>query len=530
MSNLKLKAVLSFVDRASKPMRRVAGVAQRLSRQTGVGRVARAAVGAGKALDAAAGQAGRFGVKVAAIGGGVGFLFKKGLLDTAAAFEKFLTILETTEGSSDKAKAAFKWVNDFAATTPFQLAEVTGAFVKLRAFGLNPMGGLLRTLGDTAAAMGKSVDQAVEAIADAATGEFERLKEFGIKARTVGKRIVFEYSQNGKTLRKIVGKGNRQQIQSTLQAIWNEKYGGAMDKLLKTWGGMMSLISDQWTRFANMIMEAGVFDFLKDKLGGFLKQIDAMAASGELQALAVEIGGKLTAAFKRLWEIGGALSDVIVALAGMALWAKTVMGGWEPVIATVAAVIAGPLLAALVSVAGAFATLGLALMATPVGWFLAAAAAIAGAAGLIYENWDSVAAALQAVWTSLKVAGLRLKEMFVGVAATIVQSLARLTQALPKTIQTTLGLDGIGRAAKALDELRRQANLDINALQLATPAARDRTRRDKDTFGSGRQEVGGQVTVRFENAPAGMRVTELKSSTPDFSLDVDAGGAFAGVP
>ena len=34
--------------------------------------------------------------------------------------------------------------------------------------------------------MGKSLNQMIEAVADATTGEFERLKEFGIKARTHG--------------------------------------------------------------------------------------------------------------------------------------------------------------------------------------------------------------------------------------------------------------------------------------------------------------------------------------------------------
>ena len=45
--------------------------------------------------------------------------------------------------------------------------------------------------GDTASAMGKSLDDMVEAVADAATGEFERLKEFGIRASKNGDRVSF---------------------------------------------------------------------------------------------------------------------------------------------------------------------------------------------------------------------------------------------------------------------------------------------------------------------------------------------------
>lgn len=92
------------------------------------------------------------------------------------------------------------WIGDFAATTPYDLAQVTESFIQLKAYGLDPVqNGLLRTLGDTSAAMGKPIEQAVEAIADAVTGENERLKEFGIKARVEGDEIVYAYT---KTARK----------------------------------------------------------------------------------------------------------------------------------------------------------------------------------------------------------------------------------------------------------------------------------------------------------------------------------------
>jgi len=104
------------------------------------------------------------------------------MLAPARQFEKFTTVLETTEGSAAAARQAMAWVQDFAVSTPYELDQVTAAFVQLRAYGLDPTNGLLRTLGDTSAAMGKDVMQAVEAVADAVTGENERLKEFGIQA------------------------------------------------------------------------------------------------------------------------------------------------------------------------------------------------------------------------------------------------------------------------------------------------------------------------------------------------------------
>ena len=103
----------------------------------------------------------------------------RGFVNTAQSFEKYQTILKTTEGSAQAAEKSMQWISEFAVKTPYELDETTDAFVRLRAYGLDPTNGLLQTLGDTSAAMGKPLMQAVEAIADAITGENERLKKFG---------------------------------------------------------------------------------------------------------------------------------------------------------------------------------------------------------------------------------------------------------------------------------------------------------------------------------------------------------------
>ena len=176
-------------------------------------------------------------------------LFRRTFVNTAAEFETFQTILTTTEGSSEKAAASMKWISDFAVKTPYELRQVTGAFVKLRAYGLDPTQGLLGSLGDTSAAMGKDLMQAVEAIADAVTGENERLKEFGIKARTKGDVITYEYTHAGETKTAQANARDRAQIEKTLRGIFDLKFGGAMEKQSRTFRGMVSNLLDQWTRF-----------------------------------------------------------------------------------------------------------------------------------------------------------------------------------------------------------------------------------------------------------------------------------------
>jgi hypothetical protein len=74
------------------------------------------------------------------------------------------------------------WLTEFASTTPFQLDTVVESFIKMQALGLNPTEDALRSFGNTSAAMGKDLMQFIEAVADASVGEFERLKEFGVKS------------------------------------------------------------------------------------------------------------------------------------------------------------------------------------------------------------------------------------------------------------------------------------------------------------------------------------------------------------
>ena len=64
--------------------------------------------------------------------------------------------------------------------------------------------------------------------------------------------------------------------------------------------------------------------------------------------------------------------------------------------------ISGKALLALGSLALAFGQLGMAMLTTPVGWFAAAVAAIAGAAYAIYKNWDGLVAYFRGLWEGVR--------------------------------------------------------------------------------------------------------------------------------
>ena len=65
----------------------------------------------------------------------------------------------------------------------------------------------------------------IEAVADAATGEFERLKEFGIKAKNNGDTIAFTFKGTDRNR-----KNNAAEIESYLIKLGQVNFDGAMKK------------------------------------------------------------------------------------------------------------------------------------------------------------------------------------------------------------------------------------------------------------------------------------------------------------
>lgn len=229
----------------------------------------------GKAIDTTKNQADKFvkrfsqmahiGASIYAVNKSFDVLIStiKTLTTTSMEFEKFETVLKTIEGSSSKAKKSMAWVEEFASKTPYQLKQVTDSFVKLKAYGINPIDGTLKTLGNTASAMGKDINQAVEAMANAVTGENERLKEFGIKAAKQGNQIAYSWADSSGKAKHIIIENNREIIQSTLESIFNSKYTGAMEEQSKTLNGMLSNMQDNYTKFQKNIMDGGLHNYFK---------------------------------------------------------------------------------------------------------------------------------------------------------------------------------------------------------------------------------------------------------------------------
>ncbi len=333
--------------------------------------------------------------------GAASAMFVKGVLETGSQFERYRTTLEAIEGSQEKAAKAMSWVQDFARQTPYELSEVNEAFVKMRGYGLDAQKGLLKNIGDTAGILGKDLMQGVEAIGDALNGENERLNEFAnMKASKVGQFYEYTYTnlKTGLQETKRAAAGNRKEIEDTISSIMALNYGGGMDKLSGTWEGMLSNLADAWEGFKLKVANAGVFDYLKGKLSGLLDTINNMANSGELDALAETVGKNLVQGFERAWEVGNKFYNAFVKI-------NDYLGGFENTLTVLAGILALPLVASLVSVTTALWGVGAALMATPVGWVIAAIAGLIAIGLALYYNWDEFAQEWAYIWEGIKVVG-----------------------------------------------------------------------------------------------------------------------------
>lgn len=168
---------------------------------------------------------------------------------TRKEFAKYEAVLRNTLRSQEKAAQAMRMLQQLAADTPASLKEWTEAYIKLVNRGIKPTSDELTNMGDLASSQGKDVEQLIEAILDAMTGENERLKEFGIKA-----------SKNGNTV-KYTFRGVTTEVQNSEEAIKNyllslgklDGVAGSMAVQMQELEGMQSNLSDTLDSFYNKL-------------------------------------------------------------------------------------------------------------------------------------------------------------------------------------------------------------------------------------------------------------------------------------
>lgn len=234
------------------------------------------------------------------IGAGIGALLYRltfGVIGTASSFEQLEVAMERWEGGTAGARRRMQWIMEFARRTPYDLLQVAEAFSSIRAYQIRAPEQALQALGNMASSLpNKTLEQAVEALADARQRQFERLREFAIGFETEGSRIRFTFGDIAETATE-----SADDIEAALLRLMNRAFGGAMDRQSRTFAGMMRNLGDEWSRFELMIARAGFFDWVKRKISELLAWVDRISRDGRLQLWARQIS-------ERLVQIGDAIT------------------------------------------------------------------------------------------------------------------------------------------------------------------------------------------------------------------------------
>ena len=220
--------------------------------------------------NAVASKAFDFGKAAGAVGLGLGATLVAPIKAAADMQKMNIALRSSFQGNKAQADEAFKTITDFAAKTPYAMEEALGGFLKLKNLGMDPSMKAMESYGNTASAMGKSLDQMVEAVADASMGEFERLKEFGIKASTHGNKVEFTF---GKT-KTVVGK-NAKEIQAYIKSIGDKNFAGAMEEQSKSIYGQWSTLTDNMKMSMAKVGEKliPILNDLFDKVGPIIDKV-----------------------------------------------------------------------------------------------------------------------------------------------------------------------------------------------------------------------------------------------------------------
>lgn len=261
------------------------------------------------------------------------------LVESQRQLDKMSASLKTLTGSTQGAKQALSILQDFARDTPYGLEQAVEGFRKLVALGLTPSEEALRSYGNTASAMGKDLNQMIEAVADASTFEFERLKEFGIKAKQNQSDIEFTFQGTTTVVKK-----NAADIEQYLLNIGNVNFAGAMADQANTLNGAIASAEDSWSQLEMTLatgLDVGSLAEPLRYIDDLIQEINAQVASGEFVAemrmwgdMASDVGGAIEASFDAAF---GMVADALNALnSAWTYTSESITGSGEETASTIA--------------------------------------------------------------------------------------------------------------------------------------------------------------------------------------------------
>ncbi|MCF2910799.1 tape measure protein [Pseudoalteromonas sp. DL2-H2.2] len=214
----------------------------------------------------------------------------RSVFETGDKFEKLGVQMNGLMGSIAGGEKATQWIAQFTKNTPLQLGEVSQAFVKLKAFGLDPMDGTLQAITDSALKLGGGY-QEVEGISLALGQAWAKQKLQGEEILQLVERgvPVWDMLQNvtGKNVEELqklasAGKLGRDVIKQLIDEMGRTSAGSAAAQMA-LFSGQVSNAKDNLEQFYNLVAQSGAMDWLKTQISELNTQFAEMAADGRLQ-------------------------------------------------------------------------------------------------------------------------------------------------------------------------------------------------------------------------------------------------------
>ena len=270
-----------------------------------------------------------------------GVLAGRTLIKTAAEFEVADIRMRQTFGKDGNKASA--WLKQFATDTPMAFGEVQDAMMRLKTAGIDPMNGSLQALVDYNAKVGgdkSNLDGYISAISKGFIKGKLSMEEINpLLERNVKVFEILAAETGGKYTAEQMQKLGRKAIAALLRGMGKDAQGAAKEQM-KTWDGLVSNFEDTITSMKAKLMEKGVFDELKNELGGILDWLNQKIDSGEFDEFAKQISNTLVTALRDLKDLSKDVKPILESLGATMSWLSEKAGGYGN-LATFAAALYG---------------------------------------------------------------------------------------------------------------------------------------------------------------------------------------------
>lgn len=231
------------------------------------------------------------------------YKFAKSFIDVASGVEMATVKLDVLTG---KGKETFEDIIKVARNTITPVEDVTEAFVKFKAYGIDPTAESMTAILSAAKVLGGVRGTGVRQFAMAlgqivakgyvSSEELNQLADAGYNARKV-LRETFQLTTKdmGNLARAFRERGvDVREVVDVIIEDMKKKFGDLAERIRDTWEGLIFRLKLIWWEFRRAIMESGPFQALKNQLEDLVRYFESAEGKIKLQAWAETVGNALT--------------------------------------------------------------------------------------------------------------------------------------------------------------------------------------------------------------------------------------------